>query len=515
MSYKILKEPEGSNKEPTKKQRVLKVLAKIPFQVYLFSVVGFIMLGTLAYVYHQSETERKELESKFARKAPDYESLEAVQTADETTSSTEGAISLDEYTEVSVAKIADEFANIEDVLGTDLYVSIINGVTTDYFQKSMEYDYEDFKNQVDDMLVEAQYINQLYGRYQLDHPGELVEFTGCTTGETCEMKEFIDTYTTGDLKDYLNDAHTKWESLVYYEREQQEIDDSYLNMFYQDYVVGNFDYISKYDVSFIVLSPEQFSLKFSELQDAFDKGAIPVTRLTNYTDVKPAKNETIVPSRKALESFPLYKDINFYDGTFKDLAADTIQAFFVQSVMDSSTYLGGDELSGDNEALVDAIKEISDGGELSGTKIQITGEDGSQVYESATPSEATEEKDLFNLDMSQLENWQVMQASLTNRSEEDVIFILWRINRIEHTLDIPDMNSLREELTLKAKTQLAQQKVGAIIYAELNQLSDEETEQYVESLFGAHSTVPSSSEDTTESNAEDTTEDVTNSETEQ
>lgn len=474
---------KAKKREAEAKQRKMKELA-----IYLSIVLGGLAIAGGLVAFSTSK-EYEEQSKIYARSAPDYSTMEAVQSANETATATEGAVDLDEFAELSVATITDSFASIRDVLGDSLYLSLINGMTTDYFRDSMEYDYADFNNQVDDMLIEAQYIEQLYGRYQIDHPGELETFTGCTTGEKCDMKTFIDRYTTGELKEYLDSAHQKWESLVYYERSQQEVDDSYLEMYYQDEVVANFDYIDKYDVSFIVLNSEQFAKDFDELQEAYDKGYIPETRLTNYTDVKARDNLTIVPSRESLNQFPLYRDINFYDGTFADLAADTIQQFFVQDVMDSAQYLGGSELATNSDALEDAVRQLTgDGNTLSGSSIRITNEDGEEVYQEGEPEASTDEtqKDVFNLDTSQIENWHVTQVSLTNRNENDILFILWRINRIEHTLDIPDLNSVRDDLELKAKTALAQEKLSAVIYAELNQLSDEEVEEFTDNLWGEH-----------------------------
>ena len=474
---------KAKKREAEAKQRKMKELA-----IYLSIVLGGLAIAGGLVAFSTSK-EYEEQSKIYARSVPDYSTMEAVQSADETTTATEGVVDLDEFAELSVATITDSFASIRDVLGDSLYLSLINGMTTDYFRDSMEYDYADFNNQVDDMLIEAQYIEQLYGRYQIDHPGELETFTGCTTGEKCDMKTFIDRYTTGELKEYLDSAHQKWESLVYYERSQQEVDDSYLEMYYQDEVVANFDYIDKYDVSFIVLNSEQFAKDFDELQEAYDKGYIPETRLTNYTDVKARDNLTIVPSRESLKQFPLYRDINFYDGTFADLAADTIQQFFVQDVMDSAQYLGGSELATNSDALEDAVRQLTgDGNTLSGSSIRITNEDGEEVYQEGELEASTDEtqKDVFNLDTSQIENWHVTQVSLTNRNEDDILFILWRINRIEHTLDIPDLNSVRDDLELKAKTALAQEKLSAVIYAELNQLSDEEVEEFTDNLWGEH-----------------------------
>lgn len=499
---------KAKKREAEVRQRKMKELA-----IYLSIVLGGLAIAGGLVAFSTSK-EYEEQSKIYARSAPDYSTMEAVQSADETTTATEGVVDLDEFAELSVATITDSFASIRDVLGDSLYLSLINGMTTDYFRDSMEYDYADFNNQVDDMLIEAQYIEQLYGRYQIDHPGELETFTGCTTGEKCDMKTFIDRYTTGELKEYLDSAHQKWESLVHYERSQQEVDDSYLEMYYQDEVVANFDYIDKYDVSFIVLNSEQFAKDFDELQEAYDKGYIPETRLTNYTDVKDRDNLTIVPSRESLDQFPLYRDINFYDGTFADLAADTIQQFFVQDVMDSAQYLGGSELATNSDALEDAVRQLTgDGNTLSGSSIRITNEDGEEDYQEGEPEASTDEtqKDVFNLDTSQIENWHVTQVSLTNRNENDILFILWRINRIEHTLDIPDLNSVRDDLELKAKTALAQEKLSAVIYAELNQLSDEEVEEFTDNLWGEHtvesdSTANADNTDISSDNSTDSTE---------
>ena len=143
---------KAKKREAEVRQRKMKELA-----IYLSIVLGGLAIAGGLVAFSTSK-EYEEQSKIYARSAPDYSTMEAVQSADETTPATEGAVDLDEFAELSVATITDSFASIRDVLGDSLYLSLINGMTTDYFRDSMEYDYADFNNQVDDMLIEAQYI---------------------------------------------------------------------------------------------------------------------------------------------------------------------------------------------------------------------------------------------------------------------------------------------------------------------------------------------------------------------
>lgn len=437
------------------KRKRFRSSAGIKVFVATLCLGGVLASIPISWSIREYRAQQAIISDTYKRKLPDYTSFEAVQSTQNSTTFTDGTASFDSFVKLSEKSTTEFLDCIRPIIGDDLYVGALAGVGTDYYLKSMEYNYQDLASKIDDMLVEAGLINALYNKYQLSYE-DMTDFDGCVGGEACDMEQFITQYTSGELKDFLEEAHRHWESLVYYEMGQQEIEDSYLKLFYQDEICENYDYIDKYDVSFIVLNDEQLSKSFEELQNAYDKGYIPVTNISNYGDSKHA-----VPSKSALKKIELYKDINFYDGDFAKLASNTIQTLFAQDVVHNSEYLGGAELATNSQALKKKIAEA-------GVK--------------ASSSDATEQ----TRDYSKLENWNVQQYSLGDRNEKDVLYILWKINRMEHTKSIPTLESIQDKLEKKAKVYQAQKKLSAVVYAEKNKMTDEEVDSYIKEVYSGH-----------------------------
>ena len=75
--------------------------------------------------------------------APDFESLEAAASAEEApTDKTEGTIGFDAFYELRREKAKESLNKIKGVLGDELYVEYLNGLDTEYYKKSVEYDYK-------------------------------------------------------------------------------------------------------------------------------------------------------------------------------------------------------------------------------------------------------------------------------------------------------------------------------------------------------------------------------------
>lgn len=417
-----------------------------------FMVAIIVCIPVYGYL-NKNNASKAEQTLMFARQAPDYTKLSAVETAQDSTSITEGTVSISSFRELTGENTLDFLERIRPVLGDNLYTQLLGGMSTDYYSEATKLDYQDLSVKVDDMLVEAGLINALYNKYRLSYEG-MVDFDGCASGEACEMLQFINKYTSGELKDFLMTAHGHWESLVYYEMQNQEVTDGYLKLFYQDEICNNFEYLQNYDVSFVVLNSEQLSKSFEELQRAYDNGSMPVTTISNYGD-----NDSAIPSKKALEKMELYKDLDFYDGTFAELASDTIQTLFAEDVVSGTEYLGGSELASSSSALKQKIKEAS----------------------KASTSVAQQEKDY-----SKLENWNVQQYSLSDRNPDDVLYILWKINRVKHTDSIPTMESIKDKLVKKAKVYQAQKKLSATIQAEKEGMTDDEVESFINEIYSGH-----------------------------
>ena len=97
---------KAKKREAEAKQRKMKELA-----IYLSIVLGGLAIAGGLVAFSTSK-EYEEQSKIYARSVPDYSTMEAVQSADETTTATEGVVDLDEFAELSVATITDSFASI-------------------------------------------------------------------------------------------------------------------------------------------------------------------------------------------------------------------------------------------------------------------------------------------------------------------------------------------------------------------------------------------------------------------
>jgi CRISPR/Cas system-associated endoribonuclease Cas2 len=413
----------------------------------ILSVLGIVFAGLAGFVIYTGYTSikdhREEIATLYKIVAPDFSSMGAAASAEDVnTDKTEGTIGFDAFYELRRDKAKESLEGVRGIIGDDLYVSYLNGLDTTYFKNSVEYDYNDLLNDMDEVLKEAGTIEALYNLYA--DSNEMPEYTTCAD-EDCSLLSFIENYTRDDLHDYLKERHDMWESVIQVEADRTNVSESYLNLFYQDEVCSKLDYVDKVQVEVILLNKDTYELGFDTLQTAYDNGQIE----SKFFD------ET---NKSYLENFSLYKDIDFYDGTFKDLTVDTFQSLFAKDVVQNSVYLGEvGSASEDNSTLIDKLKEIG----------------------APTSDEEV-------IDYTKLENWNSETLSLGGRNEDDVIYILWKIvpGSCEHTLQIPAQSELKDELEREAKEYLAGRTVSDTIYAEVNDLSEEEVHDLLIENYG-------------------------------
>lgn len=445
MSNKI-KRNESTNTE-NKESAGLKGLDKQSIGILSFLGVVFLaLLGFIIYVgVSNSQNQLSVIKEALKVVAPDFSTMEAVpSTEEENTEKVEGTIGYDAFYELRKAEARENLDKVRGFIGDTLYVDYLNGLDSDYFKQATEYDYNDILNSMDDMLKEAGIIEALYNYYALSNT--MPEYTKCSE-EDCSLLAFIEDYTRDDLHDYLKERHDMWESVLLVEKENTEVADSYLKLYYQDEVLNDLNYLDKIQVEYMVLNKETFELGSYAIQDAYDKGYIETT--------------IIDENRKDyLKNLSLYKDIDYYDGTFKDLTIETFQSIFVNDVLSDSVYLGsGDvgDVNNENEDLISQLKGMG-----------------------ATASNAEEK------DYNAIENWMVESFSLANRNEEDVIYVLWNVvpGSVEHSLQIPAQSEMSEELMDKSKLYIANKKISDTIYAELNGLNEQEVHDLLIDNYG-------------------------------
>ena len=324
-----------------------------------------------------------------------------------------GTVTIESYHKVRMAASAEMIVKLVDLLPEKLFNNLIDGVQSDYYKNIVYEEYVETAKEVRDMLIQAEYINDLYNEHK-DLEG-FEDFEGCHT-EDCSLKKFVDYYTGQELHDRLMDAHKKWESLVEYRVQTMEPDDNTVNMFYQEEIITNLDYIEDIQVKAYILNSKLTKLNDAELiEELRAKGKIPTVSVgIEHTD--------------ALKALSLYRSNKFYDENIVGLAAPTITSLFNDGIASNVIDLT------DVEDLEQAIKEIEP--PKSEDNVRIT-------------------------DMPYI------SYSLLERSEDDIITIYYDIESIKHIDNIPTLDELRETLEYRAKVYLAEADIASEVDSRL------------------------------------------------
>lgn len=423
-----------------------KGLDRVSFWMFVtFGVVAVLMVLVLIYAYINVEVPAPtSFSGKLVMSAPDFASFEAAASAeDKPTEKIEGTIGFDAFYKVTKERALEKLDKAKVILGDDLYNAYKKGLDSAYYRQGVEYDYNDFINDIDEVIRQADLIEALYNYYAETH--DMPPYEKCFE-EDCSLLDFIETYTRDEIHDYLKERHDMWESLLLVEAEGKQIDDSYINLFYQDEICSEYDYIEKIQVELMMLTKSQFEMGYEAVQDAYDKGYID-TKILDESDIE------------SLKDLALYRDIDFYDDGFKELAVDTFNNYFASEVLSNSVYLGA-IATDSNASKEEQMKGLLDGIDR----------------ESVVPEK----------DWSAIENWSIEQFSLEERNENDVIYLLWKIvpGSVKHTDDIPTKEDIYDELLERSKYYIANSLIADTLYAELNNLTEEEVHDMLKNNYG-------------------------------
>lgn len=440
MSRKIIKDGNVGNKGAK------KGLDAVSFWMFVtFGVVAIVMVLVLVYAFmHVEPPAPTHFIGKLVMSAPDFASFEAAASAEKApTEKVEGTIGFDAFYKVTKERALKKLDNARVILGDDLYNAYKKGLDSAYYRQGVEYDYNDFINDIDEVIRQADLIEALYNYYAETH--DMPAYEKCFE-EDCSLLDFIETYTRDEIHDYLKERHDMWESLLLVEAKDKEIDDSYINLFYQDEICSEYDYIDKIQVELMTLTKDQYEMGVEAIQDAYDKGYID-TKILDESDID------------ALSELALYRDIDFYDEGFKELAVDTFNNYFASEVLSNSVYLGA--LATDsNASKEDQMKEMLDNVDT--------------------------ERQVPDKDWSAIENWHTEQFSLEERNADDVIYLLWKIvpGSVKHTGNIPTKESIYDDLLERSQYYIANSLISDTIYAEMNDLTEEEVHEMLKNNYG-------------------------------
>lgn len=383
----------------------------------------------------------------------------------------DGTIGFDAYLKYRMQKEVESINKIKPVIPNAMYENMMEGLESQYYYDSVQADYNIICTSVSDLVEESQWIKALYDAYEKDigiGSYNTTECLGLAEGiKTCDLKNIIQTYTTGELQEYLMDAHDKWESLTNYRMGKVDITDSYMELLYQDSIVTDVSTIKNLEGEVFVVGTDLYAKGPDKILKSLDGGKLQKKLFTENT----------VDS--ALEELKLYNDINYFDGDFKLITADTITALFAgDATVDNVEYLGENLTESE---LVEALKnkeqlaENNEGTVELGDLAKALSEKSGGTSDIATPSVADAEE---NAQMTTLNGYVPLTFSLTGYDEKDVYYIFFKINEIEHDMGkVETYNSMKPLLETRSKAVEAQKDISAIISAEMNdlQITDAET----------------------------------------
>lgn len=317
-----------------------------------------------------------------------------------------GTITIESYHKVRMAASADMVVKLADLVQDKVLNNLIDGIKSDYYKNTVYAEYVETVKEVSDMLIQSEYINDMYNEYK-DLDG-FEDYDGCHT-EECTLNKFIGYYTGNELHDRLMEVHRKWESLVEYQMKKVIVDDNTLNMFYQEEIITNLDYIEDIEVVTYIINNRLSKLNDVDLIEKLrGKGKIPTSKVG-------------LDSKEALKMLSLYRSNKFYDDNIVGLAAPTITRLFEDGVSTNVIDLT------DVDDLEQAIKNIRP--PKSDEYIKIT-------------------------DMPYI------TYSLLERSEDDIVTIYYDIESIKHIKDMPTIDDLRETIEYRAKVYLAEADIA-------------------------------------------------------
>lgn len=465
MGYKLIREEDIKKREALKKKQEKQQKAqnrreKVVYAVAAFVESKFAKVLALCFAIGVIAIVAKDFKVKNLMKFAGLVDWSQTKVSEEDLDTTgvdviEGLIGFDKYLEYRKESARTQLDDEKEIFTDAIYNNLLDGIESEYFYDSIQADYLELCKSALEFVEQERWIEALYDAYENDIGIGSSRVYKCmcpAEGETeCEMKTFIDTFTQGELKQYLDEQHTNWESLTNYRKPLVKVTDDYMNLYYQEYLCTNYDYLDKLDVEVMVIGSELFNQGAKAVENAVKKGKIEVKHLNKFSN------------KKALDGLYLYSNMDFYDAGFDKLTADTITALFSDTLVneESVQYLGSD-LS--EEEIIDKIKN---GGIKTATASEIS---------------ETEESEESNF----LEQYSCLTFNLTGRSEADVYYILYKINDCKHNLDIiKSYNEMYNELLDKAKALEAQKDISDIITAEIEDLDVEDLDpDTTKQIFG-------------------------------
>ena len=395
-NQKVKRKAEHERKKKTIKRTIKRVLLGIVAPIILTATIGLTVYTIHRYNIGNKLTDWDNIEYDLG----DVEEGEVVP----------GMVTQTSYYKVRRAESMKNINKLQSVLPENVYGNLIKGLDSEYYKNVCNAEYWETVEDVKGLLAQSEYILKLYESYRYNDG--FVDKDECNNDE-CQLKQFIESYTGDELRDYLLDVHQKWESLVAYYSTIVEVDDETLDMFYEEELCTNLEYIESINVRAYTLNYKLSTMLSSRLIEKLkNRGRLPYRDITiNDTD--------------GLKILSIYRSNRFYDGEFASLVPNTMISITGGNTNDTTIDLTGVE---DVEGAIRDIEPPKKG--KSGNKV----------------------KDL-----------PYISFSLTEKSTEDVISVYYDILDIKHKENIPTMEELKDKLLYEARIYMAENGIEEII----------------------------------------------------
>ena len=223
----------------------------------------------------------------------DYDNLQYEITVESTQYLDGYIISIEDFTKLKKNQAKEELNGIRELLGNKLYKKMLECLDSKYFKGYCENEYGKTYNVLQNLFSQVTAINTLY-----EESGLKTIRKECLSDD-CEILNYIDKYTTGEVNEILKQAHMKYETLIENESDKdfdtEEIE-KLETMYYAEDLCTNMDYVDRIHVR------------------------IKMIQTSVYKDNKKSENYNLVnitnKNSDVLKLLTLYKCYGFYDEDF-------------------------------------------------------------------------------------------------------------------------------------------------------------------------------------------------------
>lgn len=388
----------GKNKREEKRKLAEKRIKKQTLKVKLALVLAILLVVVGAGTFGGVKIYLNSLIGQL----PKWEKI-GIGNYDVSLEDVNGMVTLDEYTKLRADESKVELEKARHLLGDEISDWYLDGINSEYYTHSCIVDYETAIKDLGSLQANATLYKQLLD--EIKKTNTVDTFLGCHR-EKCAMKKFIESYTTGDLKTALLEAHANYETLIEYYSKNVEISDDDIQIAYQEQLVTNLDYLDSIEVEIKLIKPRVMSA---------GDGAVAYADKLNKLESR----TLTIKDREALELIPLYNDKHYYDDTLSKSATGFMTQLF-----------GASGLITNN----DTVEDVTDVQNLDAW---------------------LEEKGEPKAEVNSILNDEYITYRLTGYDPYDMVGVVFNVKSVKHK-ELPALSELQESLEKEIRTTYAE-----------------------------------------------------------